>query len=52
MTPDLNWRYFDIDHVKSIWMFNVSDNEDLREAFNWKSTQPLLKEVHQHRGIK
>ena len=51
-TPEINWSNIEIDHVKPICMFDVSKDEELREASNWKNTQPLLKEVHQHKGIK
>ena len=33
-------------------MFNVSNGEELKIAFNWKNTQPLLKEVHSQKGVK
>ena len=33
-------------------MFNVSDDEELKLAFNWKNTQPLLKRDHQLKGTK
>ena len=33
-------------------MFDVSKDEEKKLAFNWKNTQPLLKEVHQQQGIK
>ena len=52
ITPEMNWSNIEIDHVKTICLFNVSEDEDLKEAFNWKNTQPLLKEVHQQKGIK
>ena len=52
MTPEMNWSNIEIDHVKAICLFDVSKDEELREAFNWKNTQPLLKEVHQKNGIK
>ena len=42
----------EIDRVGPISMFDVSKDEELGEAFNWKNTQPLLKEVHQQKGIK
>ena len=51
-TPEMNWSNIEIDHVKPICKFDVSKDEELREAFNWKNTQSLLKEVHQHKGIK
>ena len=52
MTPDMTWDNIEIDHIKPICMFDVSKDEELREAFNWKNTQSLLKEVHQQKGIK
>ena len=52
MTPEMNWSNIEIDHVKAICLFDVSKDEELREAFNWKNTQPLLKQDHQQKGIK
>ena len=36
----------------SICMFDVSSDEQLKEAFSWKNTQPLLKHDHHRKGIK
>ena len=33
-------------------MFDVSRDEDLKEAFSWKNTRPLLIHDHQLKGIK
>ena len=52
MTPEINWLNIEIDHVKAICLFDVSKDEEIREAFNWKNTQPLLKEARQRKGIK
>ena len=52
MTPEMNWQIIDIDHVKAISLFDVSEDEELRETFNWKNTQPLLKHDHQQKGTK
>ena len=41
----------EIDHVKPICMFDVSNDEEIKEALNWKNTQTLLKEVHYHKGV-
>ena len=51
-TPEMNWSNIEIDHVKAICMFDVTKNEEIKEAFNWKNTQPLLKQDHQYRGTK
>ena len=52
MTPDMTWDNTGIDHVKAICMFDISDEDQLKEAFCRKNTQPLLKKVHSHKGIK
>ena len=52
LTPEMNWSNIEIDHVKTICMFDVSKDEKLSEAFNWKNTQPLLKNDHQQKGTK
>ena len=51
-TPEMNWRNIEIDHVKPICMFNVSEDEQLKEAFSWKNTRPLLKHDHHLQGTK
>ena len=52
MTPEMNWENTEIDHVKPIFMFDVTKDEELKEAFNWRNTQPLLKQNHLQKGIK
>ena len=52
MTPDMTWDNIEIDQFKPICLFDVIKDEELKEAFNWKNTQPLLKEVHSQKGIK
>ena len=51
MTPEMNWQNIEIDHVKAICLFDISNDEDLRLAFNSKNTQPLLKQDHQQKAI-
>ena len=50
-TPEMNWEDIEIDHVKPICMFDVTKDEELREASNWRNTQPLLKQDHLQKGI-
>ena len=50
MTPEMNWSNIEIDHIKAFCLFDVSKDEELREAFSWKNTQPLLKHDHQKKG--
>ena len=51
-TPEMNWSNIEIDHVKPICLFDVSDDEQLKEAFSWKNTQPLLKHDNRQKGTK
>ena len=52
MTPDMTWDKIEIDHVKAFCMFDVSKEEELKEAFNWKYTEPLLEQDHLQKGTK
>ena len=52
MTPGKNWFNIQIDHEKPISMFDVSYDGKLRLTFDWKNTQPLLKEFHAEKGTK
>ena len=47
----MNWEFLEIDHVKPICMFDCTKDEELTEAFNWRNTQPLLKQDHLQKGI-
>ena len=51
-TPKMNWNNIEIDHVRAICLFDVSKEEQLKEAFSWKNTQPLPKHDHHQKGIK
>ena len=33
-------------------MFDVSKDEELKDAFSWKKTQPLLEQVHRQKSTK
>ena len=52
MTPDMTWDNIESDHVKAICLIDLSKEEEFREAFCWKSTQPLLKKDHQLKGTE
>ena len=45
MSPEMNWNNIDIDHVKPIALFDLSKEKRMREAINWKNTQPLLNKA-------
>ena len=40
------------DHVRPIPFFDVSKDEKLNEALNWKNNQPLRKQTLQPKGTK
>ena len=48
----MNWINIEIYHVKPTCMFDVTKDEELKEKFSWKNTQPLLKHDHQQKGTK
>ena len=51
-TSETNWSNIEIDHVEPFFLFDISNNNDIEETFCWKNTQPLLKDVHQHKVTK
>ena len=52
MTPETNWSTIVIDHVEPISSFDVSNDEEIKETFNWKNTQPFLKQIDPRKGTK
>ena len=52
MKEGMNWSNIHVDHVKPISLFDVSNEEEMLEAFNWKNTQPLLKRDNLIKGNK
>ena len=52
ITPEMNWTTLEINHVKSIYMFDIYNNEGLKKASCLKNTEPLLKQGHQYNWIK
>ena len=40
--PETNWWKIDIDHVKPIFLFDASNNEESKKN-HWLNNQPLLK---------
>ena len=52
MTPEMNFNNIHIDHVKPISSFDISNDNELLEAFNWRNTQPLLKQDNLRKSDK
>ena len=52
MSPEMNWSKNEIDNVKPVPSFDVSNDEELLEALNWVNTQPLLKRISSSKRSK
>ena len=50
-TLEMNWSSIENDLMKPICLFDVSKGDELEEAFSWRNTQPLIKEIHKKRGL-
>jgi hypothetical protein len=54
--PDMNWdnygEYWEIDHIKPIDAFDLNDEAQLYEAFNYTNTQPLKKKDNREKSNK
>jgi hypothetical protein len=55
-TPDMTWEnygeYWEIDHIKPIASFNLSQEDQLYECFHYTNTQPLLKVDNREKSNK
>ena len=52
MTLEMNFNNIHIDHVKPIPSFEISNDNELLEAFNWRNTQPLQKQDNLRKSAK
>ena len=52
MSTEITWNTIPIDHAQPSSSFDVSNEEGLREAFNWTNSQPKLKDDHVYKGNK
>ena len=50
--PEMKWLIIEIDHVKPICMFDVSNGDVSKGSFLLEKTQPLLEGFHQRKVIK
>ena len=48
----MSWQKIEIDHVKSIYLFDKPKDEQLKGASNWRNKPPFFKEVHQQKVVK
>ena len=50
MTGDMNWGNIDLDHVRPLSSFDLTDPEQLKEASHYSNIQPLLKKENRRKG--
>ena len=50
MNDDEFRKEFEIDHVKQLASFNLSDKESQYEAFKWQNARPLLIIKNRRKG--
>ena len=43
---------WEIDHIKAIANFNLLNNNEQLECFNYKNLQPLLMTINRHKSDK
>ena len=39
MAPEMNWSNIHVDQIQTIFSFDVSKDEELQHALNWKKMQ-------------
>ena len=45
ITPEMNWTEIEIDHVKPIFRFDLSKDEELKEVFGLKKHNHYLNKI-------
>ena len=51
MTPEMNWSNKESDQVKPIFMLDLYNKDEIKEAFTWKNTQSLPKKIIKIMGV-
>ena len=52
MTSEMTWNNIDLDHVRPLSSYDLTDPEQLKEASHFSNIQPLLKEDNRSKGSK
>ena len=52
MAPDMTWESIDLDHVRPLKSFDLTNPEKLKEACQYTNIQPLLKSDNRKKRIK
>ena len=48
----MTWESIDLDHVRPLSSFDLTDSEQLKEACHYTNIQPLLKSDNRKKGSK
>ena len=51
-TPQVNWMNIELDHVRPLSSFDLTNPEQLKEASYYTNIQPLLKNDNRSKGSK
>ena len=46
----MNWKNIDLDHVRPLSSFDLTDPNQLKEASHFSNIQPLLKQDNRKKG--
>ena len=52
MTPEMTWESIELDHVRPLSSFDLTNPEQLKEAAHFSNIQPLLKSDNRKKGCK
>ena len=50
MTSEMTWNNIDLDHVRLLSFFDLTNPEQLKEAYHYTNIQPLLKSDNRKKG--
>ena len=52
MTPEITWKNLELDHVRPLSSFDLTDPNQPKEASHFSNIQPLLKQDNRKEGSR
>ena len=52
MTPEMTWKNIDLDHIRPLSSYDLTDPFQLKEAAHFSIIQPLLKRDNRSKGSR
>ena len=52
MVPEMTWENIELDHIRPLSSFNLTDPDQLKEASHYSNIQPLLKSDNRKKGAR